>query len=149
MCTDKRGKLSQPLHWLYHWRGQCVKHMGQGGSIGLRPAPLLLSPLSRGWSTRTPGLCWSTSDPLSSIYLGRQSDVVGISWTERRRERWHGDHQMDLHIQQKQRSSLFWSQDRGRHFSLSLSLSHSLRENNHYKRNKWKQDFLSFFLSFC
>lgn len=46
MRPDWRGKLARPLHRLYRWRGQCVRHMWQGWSMGLRGAPLLLPLLS-------------------------------------------------------------------------------------------------------
>ena len=91
MCPDWRGKLAPPLHWLYRWRGQCVHHMWQGWSIGLRPAPLLvpLLPIAH----NQPGdevLAHQASaevapqeKPLSPTW-GRESGAAGVSWAERK-----------------------------------------------------------------
>lgn len=88
-CPGWRGKLALPLHWLYHWRGQCVHHMGQGWSIGLRRAPLLRPLLST--THNQPGDEVPAHQASAEVildppfpYLGRPSGAVGVSWAKRK-----------------------------------------------------------------
>lgn len=96
MCPDWRGKLSTPLQQLYFWRGWRVHHMGQGWSIGLRPAPRLLPLL----------FCKERSRGLQSLWRRIQSPPFPLQGRlERGRGglvdngREHGVHHVDYHIQ--------------------------------------------------